>query len=226
MTFEKNEMSRNRLKKNCFLSALGLALSLGLAASDAQAVSVDVAPNVGYKILGSATENVANVSDTYSGYTLGGEFNIYLNELFFLKGLFLYAPGLAISLNSGSSVAIAPPVGSSTSAVFGASIGVKIPTTMLSAWVGYDFFNSINMELSSTTAANVPLVTYAHLGTSIHIGAAYKLMNQLSVNAVYRFISFGNYSTQLGGSVLNGSGCFKKGSNLDLYLSFPFALIS
>lgn len=172
-------------------------------------------PYVGYGLLGSV--NVTTSSTTagggnFSGLGIGGRATYGFMDMFWAGADVSYLPSMGYTASTGTSVNIGIDDGAKLFRL-GAVAGIDLTGIPLRFWLGYNFLNNLSDTAGSTNiTAN---------GSSFKIGAGYKVIPLLSLNAEYIISSFG--STTTGTTTTNlPSGTSVSQNMLFLSASVPF----
>lgn len=175
------------------------AVLFASAPAFAGGASLEVEPYLGYGFLGSVGDKAqysANPSAaaTYTTLGLGLRANVKFMDMFFAGPDFSYQPGLSFKLPGMTAEKT-----SNSLMTLGLVAGVQLPMS-LRFWVGYNFMD----QNSSTSTVGGAESTNTFKGSSFKIGAGYKLMSYLSINAEYYFQSYSKGDLKLPAGVPGG----------------------
>jgi hypothetical protein len=174
------------------------AVLFASAPAFAGGTSVEVEPYLGYGFLGSVGDKSAyaanpSLADSYTTLGLGLRANVKFLDMFFAGPDFSYQPGLSLKSPVAEKLTYDKTNGGSLMTL-GLVAGVQLPMSFR-VWVGYNFLDQSSSTVSSSGAAQnlYGNISKTFNGSSFKVGAGYKVMSLLSLNAEYYFQT---YSTQ------------------------------
>ncbi len=181
------------------------AVLFASAPAFAGGTSLEVEPYLGYGFLGSVgakDQYTASQQDTYTTLGLGLRANVKFLDMFFAGPDFSYQPGLSLTSPTATGMKL-DKTNSGSLMTLGLVAGVQLPMS-LRFWVGYNFMDQTSSTVSATSDATAK-ATYGDLtktfkGSSFKIGAGYKLMSYLSINAEYYFQSYSKADLKMTGA--------------------------
>ncbi len=195
------------------LMVLGCLLSASVAKAGS---TFELEPYAGYAsmgTLGTASQFTAKTEAKYSAVMGGARATLKIANFLsigpdfsYQYGLSATAPGLTFS--SGNAMRL------------GAVAGIRLPMS-LRLWFGYNFIDNNSATFSSATLGTV---TQAYTGSSMKVGAGFRLISSLRLNAEYFFMNYTSLKqTALGTTTttaLSGAS-LTKGNMLLVSLSLP-----
>ncbi len=203
------------IKKSTILA--GLLVS---CISSAQAAtSFMVEPYLGYSLLGglsATTSGTTTQLGSYTGLEVGSRVAVGF-DMFFAGADVSYAPSLGYAAPAvASSVTLADA--GTTHFKLGAVAGIELPALPLRFWLGYNFID----QLADSSVGGGTTSSGAS-GSSLKLGAGYKVIPLVSINAEY--IMTGLASTSSGGTSTNlPTGTSAGMSSLLISASVPLGL--
>lgn len=230
-------LKRGTLYFLCFLSALFFIVQGEQAsASVSEALNFSIEPYMGYGTSGLMTEKASadltipnalpnggnavaggNITPlfSYAGFAFGMSAKVHFLVYYLgLEGS--YAPALSVTKNNNTSALSK----TNTNFKLGLTAGINLPVFPLSLWVGYQFLDSLDIPNYSATTG------YTFNAGSFKIGAGYKILPFLKLNAEYFLICYGSTVTTTTTSVTTATPSnLSMGNNLFLLsLSVPVPL--
>jgi hypothetical protein len=201
-----------KIKGMGFLALMGL-LCNSVAFAD---LKFGAEPYVGYGLLGGASVTVSGVTQergNFTGFGVGARGTVGFAEMFFAGLDLSYYPSFSYSPPSGTTITSTAD-GGAKSLKAGLVAGVTLPAIPLRFWLGWNILDRV----SDSAPADIVLK-----GMSFKVGAGYKVIPLLSLNAEYIMASYGTYDVTTSGVTASTTGDFSFSHKmLLLSASVPF----
>lgn len=212
------------MKLRSFLSAIALvAMSATSAFAADSGVSFTAEPYVGYGLIGSTNFSIdggAGVSGdvntgSLTGFGFGARGLVNFLELFFAGIDVSYYPSFSHGEPSTSSTYTVSLNGNPKNFKGGLVAGVALPAIPLRFWLGLNVIDKISTSNNSTD--------FSTSGLSFKVGAGFRPIPLLSINAEFIRSSYGTFENTTGGvTTKTDSGLTLTHNLLFLSASVPF----